>query len=380
MHKKLTTTSLLTFIFLLLTLLQLTNAAPAASDNLPRYEPGVLYLPDKAIALDDGYELSIQGVLGAIVIIICGIMLGVRSIWDRTPAGRNTQSLTGFVTFGFITWIMLANFEPSGTYGQNRLTIYFIVPFVVGCISIFFMAVTIQLYLMLIGGLGGLAMGLWILGWKENLSITSTYGRAILLTVLVVVFMVLSLYSCFWHKLGAAFAGPYLFFMGLDIFFHTGFLYCFTTTLDTNPNHGKLSCQKRSEKRETRKAYFFFFICLVSTLLPNVSRCLYHAILSYHRGNCSLCYSRHWTCKFVVLYYRSINDININSFLLLLHQHHIFRQHSVVMGTLLSPDYNYKSNIRTGYLPPFPTWRPPFFHRSAAPPPPPVAVPATAVV
>lgn len=176
-------------------------------------------------------------------------MLGVHSVWDRTAAGRNVQSLTGFITFGLITWIMLANFEPTASYGQNRLTIYFIVPFMVGLVSVCFMAVTIQLYLMLIGGLGALAFGLWILGWKDNLTITSTYGRTILLVVLVVAFMLLSLYSCFWVKLGAAFAGPYLFFMGLDIFFHTGFLYCFTTVLDIN--HGKLcvgkSCCKINE-------------------------------------------------------------------------------------------------------------------------------------
>lgn len=170
------------------------------------------------------------------MLIVCGLLLACRPIWDRTPAGTRTQELAGFVTMGFVTWVMLANFEPEQTYGQNRQTIYFIVPFIVGLVVITCMSVTIQLYLMLIGGLGGLAFGLWILGWKDDLSITSNSGRAILLTVLVVVFMVLSLYSCFWHQLGAALAGSYIFFMGLDIYFHTGFNYCFTTTLDRN--HG----------------------------------------------------------------------------------------------------------------------------------------------
>lgn len=51
------------------------------------------------------------------------------------------------------------------------------------------------------------------------------------------------------------------------------------------------------------------------------------------------------------------------------------------MGTLRTQEYNYKSNIRPGYFPYFPTWRPPFWNRSAPPPPPPpVAVPATTVV
>lgn len=138
---------------------------------------------------------------------------------------------------GFVTWIMLANFEPHDTYGTNRLTIYFIVPLIVGVVASFFMYVTIQLYLMLLGGFGGLAFGLWILGWRDNLSITSGYGRATLLTILVVIFMLLSLYHHSMHKLGAALAGSYMLFMGLDIYIHTGFLYCFTTTLD--PNHRK---------------------------------------------------------------------------------------------------------------------------------------------
>lgn len=140
---------------------------------------------------------------------------------------------------GLVTFVMLGNFEPESTYGTNRQTIYLIVPLVVGLVVIVCMPITYQLYLMLIGGLGGLALGLWILGWKEGLTITSEYGKAVLLTVLVLVFMIMSLYHHFFHILGAALSGSYVFFMGLDVYFHTGFLYCFTTALDVNPYHGK---------------------------------------------------------------------------------------------------------------------------------------------
>lgn len=172
--------------------------------------------------------------LGGIIIIVSGLLLIFRSLWDRTLAGTHTQNLTGFITHGLVAWIMLANFEPQQSYGSNRLTIYFIVPLIIGLIATCFMFITVQLYLMLLGGLGGLAFGLWILGWKNDLSITSGYGRAILLTILVIVFMILSLYHHSMHKLGAALAGSYMLFMGLDVYFHTGFLYCFTTTLDVN--------------------------------------------------------------------------------------------------------------------------------------------------
>jgi hypothetical protein len=38
---------------------------------------------------------------------------------------------------------------------------------------------------------------------------------------------------------GAAFCGAYLFMLGLDVFFHTGFMYGLLCSLDTNPNHRK---------------------------------------------------------------------------------------------------------------------------------------------
>ncbi|KAI9472476.1 MAG: hypothetical protein EXX96DRAFT_584264 [Benjaminiella poitrasii] len=299
------------------------------------------------IYVDDGYNLSIQGVLGGIVLIICGLLLALRPLWDRTPGGTHTQKLAGFVTMAFVTWVMLANFEPyPATYGTNRQTIYFIVPLVVGCVIMFCMTVTIQLYLMLLGGLGGLAAGLWVLGWRENLSIGSDYGRAILLTVLVVLMMVLSLYRCFWHRLGAAVAGSYVFFMGLDIYFHTGFLYCFEATLDGRHEH--------------------HYVVYRSTYI--MQSCLIVA--------------------FIVTYiFQSSGRFH----------DHLLLQHSVVMKTMLDPAYN-KAPIVGGsrwgpnrFIPStWYSWRPPmwptFFgnNRNApavVPPPPPAApvVPPPAV-
>ncbi|KAL0581250.1 hypothetical protein ABG067_008468, partial [Albugo candida] len=69
------TYQIISFVFLLIATITTTTAAA----DLPRYEPGVLYLPNKAIALDDGYELSIQGVLAGIVLISCGLLLGARN-------------------------------------------------------------------------------------------------------------------------------------------------------------------------------------------------------------------------------------------------------------------------------------------------------------
>ncbi|KAG0758776.1 hypothetical protein G6F57_009644 [Rhizopus arrhizus] len=298
-------------------------ALAAPTGDLPRHEPGTIYLVDHAIVLDDGYYLTVQGVLGGIVLLLCAILLIFRSLWDHTLAGTHTQNLTGFITMGFVTWIMLANFEPHDTYGTNRLTIYFIVPLIVGVVASFFMYVTIQLYLMLLGGLGGLAFGLWILGWRDNLSITSGYGRATLLTILVVIFMLLSLYHHSMHKLGAALAGSYMLFMGLDIYVHTGFLYCFTTTLDPNHSH-------------TYKMYREVYI---------MQSCLIIA--------------------FLVSYI--IQGLGIRP--------GILYQHRVCMSTYISnPEYNTKGSVNkfiipTGFVPQV-NWR--FWSRGAPPPPPPV--------
>lgn len=231
--------------------------------------------------------MSIQGVFAGMILICVGLLLATRSAWDFSPTGIHVQNLSGFTTLGFVTWVMLANFEPSQTYGTNRQTIYLIVPFIVGLVVIFCMAITYQLYLMLVGGLGALAFGLWILGWKDNLSITSEYGRAILLTVLVVVFMIMSLVHHRFHILGAALAGSYLFFMGLDIFFHTGFLYCITTALDKNPAHGKVkSIILQSSATRPKKKFHSSSLC-------GNKGCVYHAIMFNRMFYRCLCHSKH---------------------------------------------------------------------------------------
>ncbi|KAI8976550.1 hypothetical protein BDB01DRAFT_702677, partial [Pilobolus umbonatus] len=135
---------------------------------------------------------------------------------------------------GFITWVMLANFEPPSTYGYNRWTIYLVVPWVSGVLFALFMHATIHLYIMLLGGLGGLAFGLWVLGWSTGFTIDSVWGRGLFLSVLVIFSMFYSLYQSIGPILGTSIVGSYLLFMGLDVFFHTGFLYCFTTALDVN--------------------------------------------------------------------------------------------------------------------------------------------------
>lgn len=186
---------------------------------------------------DDGYNLSIQGVLGAIVIILAALGLWLRGHYDYA-SGSRCRALVGFITLGFVGWVLLANFEPEGTYGTNRWTIYLVVPFICGLLGALVMPCTLHLYLLLLGGLGGLAAGLWVLGWRDNLSIQSDWGRAVLLVLLCLVGCMLAGVDQFFHVMGASLTGSYMLILALDIFLHTGFTYCFLTTLDANPHHG----------------------------------------------------------------------------------------------------------------------------------------------
>jgi hypothetical protein len=189
--------------------------------------------------LDDGYELSIQGVLAGIVLLLLGMGLWLRGFIDTT--GVLTRFVVGFVSFGLITWVMLANFESASTYGVNRWSLYLAVGVALGLLGGLLMCACdlIAVYAALLGGLGGLAIGLWILGWKDGLAITSAWGRALLLCLLALVGFLWAASSVNASILGSAFAGSYLIMLGLDMYFHTGFTYCATTVLDANPAHGK---------------------------------------------------------------------------------------------------------------------------------------------
>ncbi|KAI9304311.1 hypothetical protein BJ944DRAFT_87539 [Cunninghamella echinulata] len=206
--------------------------------NYPKHVPGVLYLYDQAISLDDGYELSIQGVLAGIILFLLGLALILRGIVDST--GTLTRFNIGFITFGFVTWVMLMNFEPASTYGINRWSLYLSVVVAIGLFGGLFVCSCdkIAAHVALLGGLGGLCFGLWILGWMDGLSIQVAWGRAILLCILTLFWFFLASYSIHFNVLASSMTGAYLLMLGFDVYFHTGFTYCVLTALDANPTHG----------------------------------------------------------------------------------------------------------------------------------------------
>ncbi|ORX56991.1 hypothetical protein DM01DRAFT_314073 [Hesseltinella vesiculosa] len=212
--------------------------SPHPAQSYPIYAPGTMYIYDSALVLDDGYQLSVQGILAGIIFMVVGLLLWLRGF----DYGRTIQHFTtGFTTFGLIAWVMLANFEPAATYGVNRWTIYLIVPTCIGFLGGLFIwgCDHLAVYLSLLGAQGGIAIGLWVLGWRSGLSITSTWGQAVLLSILAGFGFIWGACHPIGSMMGSSFAGAYLLFIGLDFFFHTGFTYCAMTTLDANKNHSK---------------------------------------------------------------------------------------------------------------------------------------------
>lgn len=178
--------------------------------------------------------------IGSIVLIGTALLLWLRGAfyYFQTPA---TSGLVGFITLGLITWVLLANLEPAGTYGTNRWTLYLVAPIGCGLAGALILACCAwtPIPLMVLGGLGGLAAGLWVLGWRTGTSIQSNWGRAVLLVVLVILGCLIAALDYLFHMLGTSMTGAYMLMLGLDVYFHTGFTYCFTATLDQNPAHGK---------------------------------------------------------------------------------------------------------------------------------------------
>jgi hypothetical protein len=176
--------------------------------------------------------------------MICvGLVLLLR-VYHDGELGTNARFVAGFIVMAFITWVLLTNFEPEKTYGTYRWTIYFVVCFVIGAMGGLVIGCAFHLFLMVLSALGALAFGLWLLGWKDDLLIYTSWGRALFLSLLVLAGLVMAPLVWFAPIIGSAFAGAYLFMLGLDIFFHTGFMYGPICALDVNPNHCKYQIVK----------------------------------------------------------------------------------------------------------------------------------------
>jgi hypothetical protein len=180
------------------------------------------------------YQLTIQGIVLAVILFVCGIFLlffGYRNF-------RMTMFLVGFYVFANVAWIILTNAEPAGTYGSARLTILLVVSLGVGLIAGLFLACCFHLGLWLLGAYGGYVLGLWILAWQSNGVIQQRWGQGLFLGLMALAGFFLTF---FFERTTVIFftslIGAYSIIFALDIFLNTGFIQSAEYFLDSNPNH-----------------------------------------------------------------------------------------------------------------------------------------------
>ncbi|KAI8373217.1 uncharacterized protein BYT42DRAFT_579621 [Radiomyces spectabilis] len=202
------------------------------------HEP--LYLPQSVFAdvsfpavIYGGRGVTPQmGVAGAIFIIL-GIYLMVFGF----RAFRPTLGVCGFITFGIVTWVGMANSQPANGYINEPITLI-AVPAGLGVLGailyVFFWNVSIYL----VGGLGGLALALYICCWKENLLIVQEVARACFLVALPFFMACITFFvERYVILFSTSFVGAYIFILGVDFLAHTGYLAGIRSILDRNPLH-----------------------------------------------------------------------------------------------------------------------------------------------
>ncbi|OBZ88742.1 hypothetical protein A0J61_03204 [Choanephora cucurbitarum] len=173
-----------------------------------------------------------NGVAGAILIIL-GLYLmvfGFRSF-------RITLAVCGFLTFGLITWVGMANNQPYYGYINNDVTMI-AVPAGLGILGAIIYALFWNISIYLVGALGGFALALYVLCCRSDLLITQVVARAAFLVALPVFMSFVTFFAERYILLFTfAFTGAYCFIVGIEFLAHTGYLAGIKSILDGNPYH-----------------------------------------------------------------------------------------------------------------------------------------------
>ncbi|KAG0197735.1 hypothetical protein BGX28_008741 [Mortierella sp. GBA30] len=142
--------------------------------------------------------------------------------WQRAISG-GVLLVVGLV-LGIAAYAILVNTEPEGLWA-NRILIYVAVCIAAGLLIGLLLLTLNKFASWILGGAGGLALGVYILSWKEGGLIHNTVGRICLMAGAAALGMFLSLLL---GSLTVIFAtvliGGYMFTLGLDMFLRTGFL------------------------------------------------------------------------------------------------------------------------------------------------------------
>lgn len=136
---------------------------------------------------------------------------------------RFVISLVGFIVFAFLTFTICMHIHVPQTDGTRML--YLGLTLGAGVMGAIFFSCFYHIGVYFVGGLGGLALGMWIqsLG-PGGVLIQSEWGKALMLLLLALLGMLLI------HRfertiviISTSLAGAYLCILGLDFFLNTGF-------------------------------------------------------------------------------------------------------------------------------------------------------------
>ncbi|KAF9946693.1 hypothetical protein BGZ70_003099 [Mortierella alpina] len=137
---------------------------------------------------------------------------------------RFSLLLTGFIGGAIAAYAILTNTEPDGLWA-NRILIYVAVCVAAGLLVGLVLLGMNKFASWVLGGAGGLALGVYILSWRDGGLIHNPVGRIALMAGAAALGMFLSM---FLGSLTIIFAtvliGGYMFTLGLDMFLRTGFL------------------------------------------------------------------------------------------------------------------------------------------------------------
>ncbi|KAL1917092.1 uncharacterized protein VTP21DRAFT_5290 [Calcarisporiella thermophila] len=221
------------FLLTVIPLIPLALTAPAGlfDSTLAQIRPKDTVV----VILDNGsstsHFLTIHLIVVACLLMGTGLLLALCGYTNI----RLVMFAAGALTFGFLTWLVLLNVEPSDGYGRHSDTIFLVVSVGVGLVAGVLLAYCWRLAIWLLGGLSGILLGIWILSWKTEL-ISQAWGRILLLSLMSILGVILSVaFDRIAFIFTTSFTGTFGFLCGLDVFLNTGFLMSILYIID--PRH-----------------------------------------------------------------------------------------------------------------------------------------------
>ncbi|KAI9308307.1 hypothetical protein BJ944DRAFT_254612 [Cunninghamella echinulata] len=143
----------------------------------------------------------------------------------------------GFLLFGLLTWIALTNCQPSEGYINDHITMI-VVPAGLGVLGGILFVIFWNIGIYLVGAIGGLGLGLFILCWKQDLVITSIIARPCFLVGMSIVVGAITFFvETYVILFSTSFIGAFIFIIGVDVLARTGYVAGIRSILDRNPLH-----------------------------------------------------------------------------------------------------------------------------------------------